>query len=319
MVTVCVAAFLLSILNPYIADRMVLVELSKARTYVHREISTANQFPMNKPSKDIYMIKSDIKRPGTSYAIYCSQKLDGRTLMDGLLNQLIPFTVDRRIKDQRRINPENPCLSQLSSMALKKNYNIILTSEIINNNVCTGRNLMELALHKYIHIHEYRTNGSEERLKKIRVYFDVGMEIEFGEGQVYFEGKKVNNQTEDEILIWYLGYLHVLRRRIKRGGWYASTSLTSMDLNGYDISKFIRRNSPPFKRFVETWEFLGTLVDERKNYPGLTEKELTKERQRKISHEKIERLKLGNLKPSDVHGTIVSFTWFGDRDQTLFW
>ncbi|CCU75242.1 CSEP0211 putative effector protein [Blumeria hordei DH14] len=319
MNTVCVAAFLLSIWKPYVADRMVLAELSMARTYVYREISTANQFPLRKPSSDIYMIKSDIKRPGTSYAIYCSKKLDGKTIMHGLLDQLIPFTIDGPRRDQRRINPENPCLTQLSSMAMQKNYNPIMTSEIIKSNACTGKNLMELALHKYIHIQEYRTSRRDERQRrKIRVYFDVGIEIQFGEGQVYFEGKQVNNETEDEILIWYIGYLHVLRRRIDQRGWYVSTSPTSLDLNGYHISKFIRHNSPPFKRFIESWEFLETLADKRKNYAGLTNMELAIERQRKTSHEKIERLKLDNLQPSRVHGIIPSFTWYGDRDETSF-
>ncbi|CAD6503695.1 BgTH12-03354 [Blumeria graminis f. sp. triticale] len=316
MGSLCVATFLLSVGSPYIADRMVLTEFPNTYAHVYREISKAHQFPLRKPSSDVFMIKSDTQRPGTSYAIYCSQKWNGKNIMDGLLDQIIPFTIDGPSRDKGRINPENPCSTQLASMAKKKNYRLIWTSEIIKSNACTGKDLLELALKGYITIHKHHFISPREYLKpKIRIYFDVGIEIQFGEEQVYFKGEKVNDETEDEILMWYTGYLHIFRRRIKKGGWYASTSLTSIDLNGYKISKFIRRNSPPFNRFIETWEFLETLVDKRDHYPGLTEKELTKERQRKTSHDKIERLKLDNLRPSDVHGFISSFKWYGDSSS----
>ncbi|CCU75240.1 CSEP0212 putative effector protein [Blumeria hordei DH14] len=314
MNSLCVATFLLSVGNPFLADRMVLTEFSRTHAYVYREISKANQFPLRKPSSDVLMIKSDTQRPGTSYAIYCSQKWNGKDIMEGLLDQLFPFTIDGPSKDQRRINPETPCLTQLSSIAKKKNYNPIWTSEIIKSNACTGKNLMELALKRYITINRHHFIIPNQKLeKKIQIYFDEGIEIQLGEGQVYFDGKKVNSKTEDEILTWYNGYLHVFRPRIKGGGWYVSTSLTSLELNGYHISRFMLHSNPQYKRFVKTWDFLENLVDKRLHCRGLTHNELAIERQRKTYHEKIERLKLDNLQPSHVHGVVSSFKWYGDR------
>ncbi|CCU75241.1 unnamed protein product [Blumeria hordei] len=310
----CVAAFLLSIASPFFADRMVLTEISRTHAYVYREISKATQFPLRKPSSDVLMIKSDTQSPGTSYAIYCSQKLDGKTIMQGLLNQLNPFTIDGPSKDQRRINPENSCLVQLSSMAKERNYNLIMTGEIRQSYACTGKNLMELALDGYITIHKhYYVSPNENLAKKVRIFFDEGVEMTLGEGQVYFDGEKVNGKTEDEILMWYNGYLHVFRRRINSGWWYVSTSLTSIELNGYYISRFMLHNNPQYKKFIRTWDFLENLVGKRMHYRGLTHKELAIERKRKTSHEKIERLKLDNLQPSNVHGPVSSFAWYGDR------
>ncbi|CAD6503697.1 BgTH12-03356 [Blumeria graminis f. sp. triticale] len=199
-------------------------------------------------------------------------------------------------------------------MAKKNNYYPISTKEIISSNACTGKNLVQLAQNRYITIHENNIINPYKKLEnKIRIYFDVGIEIKLGEGQVYFEGKKVNGKTEDEILMWYMGYLHIFRRRIKNGGWYVGTSLTSMDFNGYQISDFMWRNNPQYRRFIKSWESLENLVDKRRHYPGLTPEGLAIEIQRKASHEKLERLKLDNLQPSDAHGIISSFTWYGDR------